>query len=726
MDKKLLDSLSNFSVAIDNLVEELKKKETTEKESSGIFKGMFGVKGISVRLQRMEKSIKEIKEDTTKIIKNQDKLLSLQKAQEKQEKSDVFSKSGDKGQMDKIKEGVGSIILIAGAVLAIGLAFKLVGKVDVLSVIALGISIGIMGAVLAKLSENGIPSPMESLSIGLSLLSMTAGVVASSFLLTLIPDIEIKQLLTFGLILLMFSALSVGISILIDGVKGIKPQEVLYLPLVLIGISLAIMASSFILQHTQIIPGNVLLNIILMGITLGIMALVMSIPIFLIGKMGGPLLKGAFLSVLILPAISLALMLSSLILGYGDYSKPLPLGWVFSFAIAMLILALPVAILGMIPLPIVLMGALALVIISAAIVLSSYILSFIDTEMFYKMADSIEYFIDKVGGAIIRFAREILPILIKTIKSFIDEVGPSIVKFAKEFLPVLISAAKSFVEEVGPPLAKFINEILPPLIGALTELLNSAMPIIIKILDIVKEAIGNIDDIINSISGFVEKLGDIFPKIGEMMEKVGNGLSKPLLAVRDIIKEVGNTIEKIIKTVVNAVLTLSKLDPTKLRTIGSSLGVVGDAVSSMTGGWADIAKNFVGGVEDPVTRILKGISTYGPNVSGVGQSINELSKGIKLLNDIDIEDEKINKVVSVLSKIGDVSAKISVDKVNTSILEGTNLINDIKSLADPQNEEMLNELRQINQQLAQISSNSSTISSQLNDLGSNDEPKLKH
>lgn len=699
MDKKLLDSLSNFSVAIDNLVEELKKKETTEKESGGIFKGMFGVKGISVRLKRMEKSIKEIKDDTTKIIKNQDKLLSLQKVQEKEEKSNLFSDTGDKGQMDKIKEGVGSIILIAGAVLAIGLAFKLVGHVDVLSVIALGISIGIMGAVLTKLSENGIPSPTEALSIGLSLVSMTAGVVASSWLLMLIPDIKFTQLITFGAILLMFSVLSMGMSVLIDAVKGIKPVDVIYLPLILIGISLAIMATSFILQYTQPISYDKLLNIVIMGVALSLMALAMSIPLFLIGKMGGSILKGAILGIIILPAMALAIMISSHLIAMGDYSVALPIGWVVSFSLAMLILAIPVAILGMIPLPFILSGALALVIISAALVLSSYILSYINPSVFYTMSDAIEYFIDKVGGAVIRFA--------------------------KDFLPILVEVATSFLTKILPPLKEFLVAILPPLSAFLSTIIDSVMPAVMSIIDVAKVIVGEIDDIIIAISKVLDSVGGIIGKVGEVFSAIGDSVVNVLGGIEKIISTVGNTIVNVMDGVVSSIERLAKVDGWALLQTAEGIAAIGISLVALTAGTLikSIGDFFSGG---GISEQLKDLSQYHKEIYKTGTGVDRLAKGIKSLNDIEIEDEKIAKVLKVLEKVGKLNSSVKVDNVTTSVLDGTNLVNDIKSLADPQNEEMLLELRIMNEQLFKISSNSSTISSQLNNLGDNDEPKLEH
>ena len=161
MDKKVLDSLSNFASALENLVEELKSQGDAEKERQKIFQGITGKRGIQMRLKRIEAGIKSIKDDTKQILRNQKTIMSL--AKEKEGETSVFGKAGGNENVKKITSGVGTIILIAGAVLAIGTAFKIIGSVDFLSVVALALSITLLAETLSRVNKNGLPSPHKML-----------------------------------------------------------------------------------------------------------------------------------------------------------------------------------------------------------------------------------------------------------------------------------------------------------------------------------------------------------------------------------------------------------------------------------------------------------------------------------------------------------------------------------------------------------------------------------
>ena len=322
MDKKLIDSISNFASALEQLVEELKTQDQEKEKTRSTFAGIFGKKGITKTMKRVEEGIKDIKNDTTEIIKNQKKLIGLNKIKRREENKNVVGESGEKGQMDKIKAGVGSIILIAAAVLAIGMAFKIISPVDVISVLALSFAITLLGFTLARLKKVGVPSAKESFLIGLSLLSFTTAIVATSWLLKLMADVSMSQLGVFGAILGTFTLLSFGMKTLMKSTKDMKPKQLLHLPLILVGISMAIVASSWILALAHNISPNSLLNILLVGGTLGLIALVMTAPIYALNKMGKGVIKSIFLSMTLFPAIAFGIVSSSWILALAHYISP--------------------------------------------------------------------------------------------------------------------------------------------------------------------------------------------------------------------------------------------------------------------------------------------------------------------------------------------------------------------------------------------------------------------
>ena len=142
MDKKLLNALNNLSDSLEQIVDALKSKDKNRSATSTALQGgnlTSDIKGII-------DGIKSVKKDTQEILRQQKTILSMSKRSDN-DKTSFFEKAGgDKKTESNLKKGVGTIILIAAAVLAIGLAFKIVGSVDFLSVISLSIAILIISA----------------------------------------------------------------------------------------------------------------------------------------------------------------------------------------------------------------------------------------------------------------------------------------------------------------------------------------------------------------------------------------------------------------------------------------------------------------------------------------------------------------------------------------------------------------------------------------------------
>ena len=683
MDKKIIDTLSNFASAFDMLVDELRVQSKKTEDTKYTMSGIFGNGGVGKQIQKLTEGIKSIKDDTKELIKNQKELLKLSKKNNQQSETGLFDAASDKGQMDKIKSGVGSIILIAGAVLVIGAAFGLVPKLDIMNVITLAASIALVGMTLAKLYEGGLPSPKESLELGLSILLFTGGVVASSYLINLMPEIDTSKILSFAGIGLGFALLlSTGF---LYSLAGIDYSDVAKLPLVLPAIALGVMLSSFIMDKTQTVDYGKLLNIAAISGTLALATLVMMPTMFLMNMMGAKLITAALIGVVALPLISLAIMLSSHILAEGKWENPIPLPWAVSFGMAMLVLALPVAILGLIPLPVILSGAAALVIVSAAIVLSSYILGSLSDGIFEKIADSLKYFMDK---------------MVDVVKGMMD------------FMPNLIKAAADFVEKVLPPLRDFLVGIIPPLTDFLQTVLHELFPVIKEIFSFLKTIITEVDDVLLAFSKIIDSAVNVFPKIGEMFESIGTALATPINAISSLLETFADTFERIVNTTVNGIQTLASMNPDDLVGITASLHLLGGAMGALTGGFSDTIINlFAGGSQDPLTRILSSIQKYGPSVDGVGGSILSLSKGIKELNDIDIDDDQVEKVANVLERIGNASANINVS--GEQVINAKNLVEQLNSFEKDKNEEFISKMDIIISQLSLISGSSGSISSQL-------------
>lgn len=128
-DQDLIKNLENFTESLEGVVELMKQQAEKGGDATNKVMSALDSERIETIVADMETLIKSNKE-----IKNtQDKILEEIKASRKQKESGMFDKIEGKENKSKIKDGIQTVILIAGGVLAIGLAFKLIGQVDFLS-----------------------------------------------------------------------------------------------------------------------------------------------------------------------------------------------------------------------------------------------------------------------------------------------------------------------------------------------------------------------------------------------------------------------------------------------------------------------------------------------------------------------------------------------------------------------------------------------------------------
>jgi hypothetical protein len=246
MDKKLLEALNNLSFALEEIADALKSKKgnksaTTEAMQSGNF---------SKDINRINIGIQSIKKDTQEILKQQKTILAISQKKEDDKKTGLFEKAGgDKKSESSLKKGVGTIMLIALAVLAIGLAFKLVGKVDFVSVIGLSIALLIISAAFEKIGQMKLTLKQVAIT-SFAIVLLSVAITMSSWILRLITPIGFLQAITGILISAMFLVISANFGKIASGVAdfekyGVKPKDLL---LVLLSISAAITLSSWILR----------------------------------------------------------------------------------------------------------------------------------------------------------------------------------------------------------------------------------------------------------------------------------------------------------------------------------------------------------------------------------------------------------------------------------------------------------------------------------------------
>ena len=276
MDKKLLDALSNISDGIDALVEALKDNLNNDNNSS------LNQPNFQNSLESISATLKDIKSDTKKILKNQETLVSISKEKEENKNSKFkFLDNNDKN----IKNGAATILLIAASILAIGLAFKLVGKVDFLSVISISLSIMLIAITYEKISKLKL-EPKQAILISSTLVIMTMGIFISSFILSSMSSVSVSKMITSIFISGLFVIISYGLSKILNSFKGMSVGDVkkaaIFLPLIMPVFALSIaLSSTFFALVYPISPASlftsIMISVIFVGISYSIKNIVSSL-----------------------------------------------------------------------------------------------------------------------------------------------------------------------------------------------------------------------------------------------------------------------------------------------------------------------------------------------------------------------------------------------------------------------------------------------------------------
>jgi hypothetical protein len=230
----------------------------------------------------------------------------------------LFGKVGDSKETKNIQSGIKLIILIAAGVLAIGLALKIVGGVNVASVLALGLAISVLTVAFAKLAEAKNLTPGRTAGLTAVLVGISLAVMLSSFILAAVRPVGLLQMFTAIMIAGMFTVLSYGIGKLLIGVSKITGKGLLMLPLlpfIMVGISLAIAASSLILGMVKPIGLFQAITAILIAGVFSVVSYGIGNLLTGLGKLNTKSIAFIPLLPLILIAISAAIVGSSYLLG---------------------------------------------------------------------------------------------------------------------------------------------------------------------------------------------------------------------------------------------------------------------------------------------------------------------------------------------------------------------------------------------------------------------------
>jgi hypothetical protein len=238
MDKQLLDALNNVTNSLEALASVLNNKNEAKSDVGSAMKNS----NIGNQVRNIEKVLNDVKKDTTEILSKQREILAIQKTNNQSTGIGGF----DFSNKEDIKKGASTIVLLAGSILAIGTAFKIVGDVDFASVMALSLSLPLIAHSMAEMAKIKEFDMKNMFRISSSLFILSGALVLSSHLLSKVDTISAPQFLTMIGISSAFGIMALGLSDLMN--KKIKFVNLLKVPALMIVLSGAISVSSQLLS----------------------------------------------------------------------------------------------------------------------------------------------------------------------------------------------------------------------------------------------------------------------------------------------------------------------------------------------------------------------------------------------------------------------------------------------------------------------------------------------
>lgn len=314
INREFVEKLDIFTDALGDVVELLKNQ--SDKGTTDSVNLMLD--NIPDKLTQIVEELKLVKEDIKSLKTTTDDIKKTVDDIKKSKESGLFGKISDGNNKEKIKQGVAIIGLIAGGVLAIGLAFKIIGDVNFGTVLSLSIAVVTLTWSFTKvyktLKDEKV-SYTDIIKISSILPIMSLGLLSSSFLLSFIPTISITQSLS---ILIVSSALGMSLFLISKALKLAKMNnktigEFLLLPIILPAIAAGVLSSAYILKEMPSLGFMQMISLVFVSGALGVSLFLMSKALSA-AKMDNKTISQFLLLPLILPAIATGIWLSSLIL----------------------------------------------------------------------------------------------------------------------------------------------------------------------------------------------------------------------------------------------------------------------------------------------------------------------------------------------------------------------------------------------------------------------------
>ena len=177
------------------------------------------------------------------------------------------------------------------------------------------------------------------------LVAISYAIALSSRALSMVQPIGFSQFLTALGIAIIFVVISFAAKLIIKAVSEMKMQDVFKLPLFFVAVSIAIWLSSEILSKAKVIDFTKMLKIAIFSVVLAIAVIAIGVAMFALSKLKVSV-KDAIIGALLIVIISVAIMVSSHILSMGKYDKYPDWKWALGVGLSLLAFIPAVLVLG--------------------------------------------------------------------------------------------------------------------------------------------------------------------------------------------------------------------------------------------------------------------------------------------------------------------------------------------------------------------------------------------
>jgi len=306
--KEYINSLQKFSDSILHLVEAI-KAQTKAGDDTSLKDAVSSTKAQSELLLQNAKQLTVLTEDSKETKSNTQEILKIVKDLKQEKKKGIWETLSNKDKAKDIKSSVKTITLMAGGILAIGAAFKIVGEVDFKSVMALSLALPAVSYAFNKVGENS-SSTKENTNTALSMIIMSGGILGSSLLLSMAPTISLNTLFTTIGVSVSLAIAMYGVSKAIENTSNDDIKRMYMVAPVMPVLAGGIVASGLLLQQMPTIGIKQVLSTIGVGIAMGSSL----IPLAIASRMVGGKSKEMTTLSLLLPLTSAGLVASGLLL----------------------------------------------------------------------------------------------------------------------------------------------------------------------------------------------------------------------------------------------------------------------------------------------------------------------------------------------------------------------------------------------------------------------------